>query len=323
MVSFQINGQDEIGTRLDHFLVSKTNAFSRSKIQSWIKSGHIKVNNNICKTGYLLEEDDMVVMNIPTIESSEIKLIPENQELDIIFEDEYLVAVNKPAGMIVHPGIGARKNTLVNGLLYHFKDLSNINGTTRPGIVHRLDKETSGIILIAKTNEAHSYLANQFKERKINKKYVGLTWGIWKNRKGKINEPISRSKKDPRNYQVSDTGKKSITNYEVKKIYRHLSLISFIPKTGRTHQIRVHSSYQGHPIFGDKKYGGRYSKARGYLPEFELIYRSMLDKFNRHALHASKIEFKHPNSKNNVILSAPLPKEYLNLINTFDSLSYE
>ena len=178
---------------------------------------------------------------------------------------------NKSSGIIVHPGIGVNSGTVANGLAYHFQKLSNINGDLRPGIVHRLDKDTSGVMVIAKTNSAHVFLADQFKERKVKKKYSGLTWGIWGNESGEINEPLSRDKKDPTKYSINANGKNSITKFEVKKIFRHSSLVSFFPLTGRTHQIRIHCSHHGHPIFGDEKYGGGISRSKGFIPESTLV----------------------------------------------------
>ena len=323
MPFFQVDNISKKGIRLDHFLVSRTTSLSRTKIQSLIRSGNVLVNGHKCKTGYLLELNDMVHMNIPEIDNCEDQLVPENQNLDIIFEDEYLIAVNKPAGLVVHPGIGISSNTLANGLKYHFNKLSDIGGMLRPGIVHRLDKNTSGVLLVAKTNEVHTFLASQFRERSIEKKYFALTWGIWSEKKGIIQEPLSRNRKDPRNYQVDSSGKESITGFRVEEVFRHITSVAFYPKTGRTHQIRVHASFKGHPIVGDSKYGGKHSKTRGYLPEFEKYYNNELDKFSRHALHASKIKFKHPFSKKFIILEAPLPKEYLNLQNNISSFNFE
>ena len=321
MISYHIANSKDIGTRLDHFIVSNLNSYSRSRIQSWIKAGFILVNGEKCKTGYHLDLNDKIKINIPQDTHKPIKLKPENLELDIIFEDEYLIAINKSAEMVVHPGVKIANGTLVNGLIYHFENLSDINGKTRPGIVHRLDKGTSGIILVAKTNKVHAELANQFQKRKIIKEYIGMTWGLWKNKKGKINKPIARDKKDPRKFRVNSHGKSSVTYYEVKKEFNHCSLISFFPKTGRTHQIRVHSSYYGNPIFGDNKYGGGKVKTKGFLNEFTSFYYKQINCFPRHALHAYSLEFRHPKSKDIINLKAPMAPEFLNLIESFDLFS--
>ena len=317
----QVNEIEEIGKRLDHYLLDHLTKYSRSRLQSFIRSGQILVNGNKCKTGYSLEMNDIIQVDVLKEESNLKKLVPENLNLTIIHEDESIVVINKPAGIIVHPGTGINSGTIANGLAYHFQKLSNVNGDLRPGIVHRLDKDTSGVMVIAKTNSAHTFLADQFKDRKVKKKYIGLTWGLWDNANGEINEPLLRDKKDPTKYSVNANGKISITKYEVEKIFRHSSLVSFFPLTGRTHQIRVHASYCGHPIFGDEKYGGGISRSKGFLPEFKSHYKKMIQKFNRHALHAEKLELIHPISKQIIKFDAPLPKEYLDLVKSINLLN--
>ena len=317
----QVNEIEEIGKRLDHYLLGHLTQYSRSRVQSFIRSGQILVNGNKCKTGYSLEMNDIIQVDVLKEESNLKKLVPENLNLSIIHEDESIVVINKPAGIIVHPGTGINSGTVANGLAYHFQKLSNVNGDLRPGIVHRLDKDTSGVMVIAKTNSAHTFLADQFKDRKVKKKYIGLTWGLWDNVKGEINEPLLRDKKDPTKYSVNANGKNSITKFKVEKIFRHSSLLSFFPFTGRTHQIRVHASYCGHPIFGDEKYGGGISRSKGFLPEFKSHYKKMIQKFNRHALHAEKLELIHPISKQIIKFDAPLPQEYLDLVKSINLLN--
>ena len=317
----QINEIEEIGKRLDHYLSGHLTQYSRSRVQSFIRSGQILVNGNKCKTGYSLEMNDIIQVDVLKEESNLKKLVPENLNLSIIHEDESIVVINKPAGIIVHPGTGINSGTVANGLAYHFQKLSNVNGDLRPGIVHRLDKDTSGVMVIAKTNSAHTFLADQFKDRKVKKKYIGLTWGLWYNVKGEINEPLLRDKKDPTKYSVNANGKNSITKFKVEKIFRHSSLLSFFPLTGRTHQIRVHASYCGHPIFGDEKYGGGISRSKGFLPEFKSHYKKIIQKFNRHALHAEKLELIHPISKQIIKFNAPLPQEYLDLVKSINLLN--
>ena len=317
----QVNEIEEIGKRLDHYLLDHLTKYSRSRLQSFIRSGQILVNGNKCKTGYSLEMNDIIQVDVLKEESTLKKLTPENLDLSIVHEDESIVVINKPAGIIVHPGTGINSGTVANGLAYHFQKLSNVNGDLRPGIVHRLDKDTSGLMVIAKTNSAHTFLADQFKDRKVKKKYIGLTWGLWDNANGEINEPLMRDKKDPTKYSVNANGKNSITKYEVEKIFRHSSLVSFFPLTGRTHQIRVHAFYSGHPIFGDEKYGGGISRSKGFLPEFKSHYKKLIQKFNRHALHAEMLELIHPTSNQIVKFDAPLPKEYLDLVNSINLLN--
>ena len=317
----QVNEIEEIGKRLDHYLLTHLTEYSRSRLQSLIRSGQILVNGNKCKTGYSIEMNDVIQVDLLKEESNLKKLVPENLNLTILHEDERIVVINKPAGIIVHPGTGINSGTVANGLAYHFQKLSNVNGDLRPGIVHRLDKDTSGVMVIAKTNSAHTFLADQFKDRKVKKKYIGLTWGLWDKANDEINEPLLRDKKDPTKYSVNANGKISITKYEVERIFRHSSLVSFFPITGRTHQIRIHASHSGRPIFGDEKYGGGISRSKGFLPEFKSHYKRMIQKFNRHALHAKNLEFIHPTSKQIVKFDAPLPKEYLDLVESINLLN--
>ena len=323
MITLQIAKIEEVGRRLDLYLVDNLNKYSRSHIQIFIRSGHILVNGNKCKTGYSLELNDIIQIEMSNPESNIKELIPEDLKLDILYEDDTIIAINKPAGLVVHPGINASTGTLVHGLIHHFQNLSDVNGILRPGIVHRLDKDTSGVMIVAKTNNAHAHLADQFRSRTIKKEYVGVTWGIWKDDEGKIDQPLARDKKNPTRYAIDDNGKRSFTNYKVKKRLRHSSYVSFYPLTGRTHQIRIHSAYCGHPIFGDKKYGGGSSKARGFLPEFNSLYMKEMDRFNRHALHAQSLDIEHPVSKERIIFEAPLPKEFINLLKSIDPFDEE
>ena len=193
----------DVGKRLDHYLVSNLNDHSRSKIQSWIRSGYILINNQNVKTGYSLELNDQIQISPPKIDESLKNIKPEEIKLDILYEDNDLVVINKQAGMVVHPGTRVSKGTLVNGLHHYFKDLSNLNGEMLPGVVHRLDKDTSGVILVAKNNSAHADVAEQFRKRKVAKKYTALTWGRWDISNGEINNSISRDRKDPTKYTVS------------------------------------------------------------------------------------------------------------------------
>ena len=319
MISFHIQNAEDVGLRLDKFLVSQMPDHSRSRIQNWIRSGNILVNGLNRKTGYSLEPNDEIKVNPPKVVDQNSDLMPEQMDLNILFEDEEIVIINKPAGLVVHPGTGNRTGTLVNGLIDHFNSLSDLNGQTRPGIVHRLDADTSGIMVIAKTNMAHANLADQFQDRKIKKKYTAITWGLWTENSGEIDQPIARKKQDPTSYIVSIHGKSSLTKFEVEKKYRHLSKVSFFPKTGRTHQIRVHSAYLGFPIFGDEKYGGGLSKTRGFLPEFTHFYKQKMKRLNRHALHATRLEFTHPATKKSIFFESPLPSDFFNLVEVIES----
>ena len=319
MINFEVDNVNGLGERLDQFLSFQLNQYSRSKIQSWIQSGNVLVNGEFHKKNYLLNKDDQITVCPPHSEENKLDLTPEPMDIDLIYEDEVIAVINKPAGLIVHPGKGAHKGTLIHGLLHHFKKLSSINGNIRPGIIHRLDKDTSGVMVIAKTNQAHQIIADQFKNREVEKKYSGFTWGRWSENNGSIIEPISRNKKDPTSFQVSIDGKKSQTIFTVEKKYRHCSLVSFYPTTGRTHQIRVHTSYLGYPIFGDKKYGGGEHKTKGFLPEIAKFYKTEMKRFQRHALHARSIQFFHPLLNQKVIFEAPLPEEFRLLLKSFRS----
>lgn len=319
MIKFQIENESDEGTRLDHYLTSSLSDYSRSKIQSWIKGGFILVNGQRKKNGYALELNDEIQCQFPKQEIIESELSPENIPLNIIHEDDAIIVLNKQAGLVVHPGKGNPTGTLVNGLVHHFNQLSDLNGELRPGIVHRLDADTSGIIVIAKTNQAHVSLADQFLKRQVKKTYCALTWGLWDSESGEINASIGRQKKDPTSFQINVDGREAITRFELDQNYRHLSTITFFPKTGRTHQIRVHAAYMGHPIFGDEKYGGGVAKTKGFLQEFSQFYKRQMKRFDRHALHAKAISFIHPTLNKPIIFEAPLPSEYLNLVNAIES----
>ena len=229
----------------------------------------------------------------------------------------YVIAVNKPSGLVVHPGMKNNRGTLVNGLVYHFDRLSDINGDLSRGIVHRLDADTSGIILAAKTNEAHLWISKQFKERTVKKTYASITWGKWEEKNGVIEGWISRRKSDPTTFtfsNISKNGRYSKTNYSVDKQCQSFAKVLFYPVTGRTHQIRVHSSFIGNPIFGDEKYGGGVKKGKEYKPELYKYFSNELGKFGRHALHAFSIEFElFKSGGKRIKLEAPIPEDFVDL----------
>lgn len=299
--------------RLDKFLTDVVSESSRTTIKKMINEGLVTVNGEVSKPSLILNGNEKISYQIALKEENGSYLTPENIELDIIYEDTDIIAINKPAGLTVHPGAGQKTNTLANGLIYHFHDLSNVNGKVRPGIVHRLDKETSGVMLVAKSNEAHTNLSRQFEAREIKKEYYAVTWGIFTSKEGKITLPLSRSKKDPTSYVGDDNGKKAITSFISKPLGDYTSEVIFKPKTGRTHQIRVHSASLGNPIFGDSKYGGGNNRSKGFLPEVSKALNNSLKNLGRHALHAKSITFSHPSTKKLKSISAKIPSDFQTL----------
>lgn len=283
------------GKRIDVFLNEEMEDFSRSYVQKLIKDGFVYLGNGKkLKQSYKLSKKEEICVDIP--ENEELKIEAENLELNIVYEDSDILIVNKDPYMVVHPAAGHYSNTLVNGLLYHIKDLSGINGVARPGIVHRLDKDTSGLIIVAKNDDSHRELVRMFSEHEIKKTYIAIVKGILKTKTGRIENIIGRNPSDRKQMAVVDkNGKKAITNYFVLEEKDDFSFVKVNIETGRTHQIRVHMKYINHPILGDEIYGRK----------SELAKRQML--------HAYKLEFKHPIKKTEMILKAKLPEDYENL----------
>ena len=288
---------DEINERMDSFLSRKTD-FTRSRIQQLIKNGDITVNgknaknNKKIKSSYKIEENDRIEIFIP--ETEQAKIIPENIKIDIIYKDEDIAVINKKAGLVVHPAQGHYSGTLVNAILYHIKDLSGINGEIRPGIVHRLDKDTSGLIVIAKNDKAHINLAKMFQEKKIKKTYLAILKGKLTKEKGRIVTQIGRDTDDRKKMTVikgNDRGKEAITNYNVICSNELFTLVKVYIETGRTHQIRVHMKYMGYPILGDMVYGRK-------------------DSEKRQMLHAYKLEFLHPVTEKPMKFISEIPEDF-------------
>jgi 23S rRNA pseudouridine1911/1915/1917 synthase len=305
---------DQGGERLDLFISRHIHNISRTKIQHSIKAGLITVNGQKEPSRYRVEIGDEIFIEEIMINSEPQELVPKKLELDILFEDEHIIVINKAPDVTVHPGAGNFENTLVNGLIYKFQNLSDVNGALRPGIVHRLDKDTSGVILVAKNNQSHRLLAEQFEQRRVKKSYIGINWGIWESPDGRIETNIGRQRNDPTKYAVTAKGKVAITNYQVLKRGNYLSVVNFLPETGRTHQIRVHSSYQNHPIFGDDKYGGGLNRCQGFLPEISHTLKANLHQINRHVLHADRLVIKHPVEGKEIVFTAPVPSDIQNLV---------
>jgi len=301
-------------TRLDKYLAATLPEYSRSKIQDAIKSGYVTVNGAAVKSSRILEGGEEILVSIPDAVKEPNTVEPQKMDLDIVYEDDILAVLNKPVGMVVHPGKGNYSGTLANGLAYHFKTLSDINGSLRPGIVHRLDKNTSGLMIIAKTNLAHHHLAKQFELREIKKTYLGVTWGECDPPAGRIEIGIKRQRSDPTKFEASVDGKPAITDYKSLKSFRYLSLVQFTPLTGRTHQLRVHSSYSGFAIFADDMYNGGVNRSKGFLPEVTKILQRLLKNINRHALHAHQIQFIHPGTDKLLSIEVRIPEDMQNLL---------
>ena len=288
--------------RLDVFLSENQSEFSRSHLKKLIEQGHASVNNSLAPPKYKLKIGDKIILSIPPPTSSGIAAEP--IPLKIIYEDDEMLAIDKPAGMVVHPAPGHMQGTLVNALLSYCSDLSGIGGVERPGIVHRLDKDTSGIVLIAKNEIAHRALASQFKNRKVNKTYLALVRGIVKSASGIIKTPIGRHKTNRKKMAASvNQARIAETRFEVLETLGHFSYIRLFPKTGRTHQLRVHLASIHHPVLGDKLYGGMITKP--YI------------KIARQALHAYKIEINHPVNKQPLVFEAPVPPDINNYLMTY------
>ncbi len=310
------------GKRLDVFLSDKIKQFTRSFLKKIIEKKQVKLNNKLIllPSAKVKYRDEVI---IKFIKEAKYYLKPKKIKLNIIYEDKDIVVINKQKGMVVHPGAGNYEDTLVNALIYKYKKLSNINGEMRPGIVHRIDKETSGLLVVAKNNLAHANLSQQFSNHSIKRKYVCLSWGVVRPLNGKIVTLISRDRKNRQLMTVSDiTGKKAITNYKTIKVFNpkeipKISLIECELETGRTHQIRVHLKYKGTSILGDKQYGKKNLK-------FKKINSDFLEKLNKlsgQTLHAKTLEFLHPITKKTVSFDSDLPLSFKNLLNLLENLS--
>ena len=294
-----IVGEENSLKRLDIYLTEVLGE-SRNFILKNIKSGKILVNGSIVKGGYALKEGDKITINDLSVDT-DIKA--ENIPLDILYEDDDIIVVNKKSGMVVHPGSGNYSGTLVNALMAHTEDLSDEEGTERCGIVHRIDKDTSGILLIAKTNEAHRILSLGFKNKTIKRKYIALVYGVIENNKGKINAPIARSKTDRKKMCVSDVNaKNAVTNFTVLERYKKATLIELVLETGRTHQIRVHMEYIGYPIVNDPVYGRR----------------KIINDYGQ-MLHAEYLGFNHPKDGRFVEFDSELPEYFSKILASLEN----
>lgn len=298
--------------RIDKFLSDRLPNSSRNKIQQAAQSGNVVVNGKTVKPNYKIKPYDEVSIVMP-YPPRETELKAENIPLDIIYEDDTLLVLNKPANMVVHPGYGNFDGTLVNGLIYHFQNLPEMEGNEdRPGLVHRLDKNTTGIMVIAKTEYALSHLAKQFYDRISDRRYQALVWGDMENDEGRIEGNIWRSEKNRKIMDVfpeGDMGKSAITNYKVLKRFGYVTLVEYKLDTGRTHQIRVHSKWIGHPLFNDPEYGGNKILKGTTFTKYRRFVENCFDLLPRQALHAKTLAFTHPKTKEWMEFDSELPDD--------------
>ena len=321
-IKFSVDIKDN-GNRIDIFLAENIKDFTRSYLKKSIIDNQVKLNGAICfSPSTKIKYKDKVSIKI--VEKNNLKITPKKIDLEIIFEDKDILVLNKPKGMVVHPGAGNFEKTLVNALLYKYKkNLSDINGSSRPGIVHRIDKETSGLLVVAKNNLAHTNLGKQFSKHTIKRKYLCLSWGVLRPLNGRISKLITRDKKNRQLMTVSDfRGKKAVTNYKTIKIFNimdipKISLVECELETGRTHQIRVHLKYKGTSLLGDKQYGEKNKKFKKINENF----LQALNKLSGQALHAKTLEFIHPKTKKKMSFNSNLPFEFKKILNLLENLS--
>lgn len=300
--------------RIDKFLVSHLHQFSRNRIQKLIDENQVLVNGRSVKASFPVAPHQSVEITLPPPRETEI--LPENIPLNIIHEDESLLVVDKPAGMVVHPAFGHTGATLVNALLHHCTDLSGINGELRPGIVHRLDKDTSGLLVIAKNDFTHRKLAAQFSTRSIHRSYIALLWGNLKQKEGRIETFYGRSPKNRKKMAVLRAGKIAVTHYKVVEEWPFLTMVELRLETGRTHQIRVHMSYLGHPVFADSLYGGKNKRLSSLGSQQRSTAALFLKHLERQALHAKTLTFEHPANSENISFTSPIPEDIEALLST-------
>ena len=293
----------DIGKRLDAFLSEKIEGWSRSRLQRLIEDGDVLVNGAASKASYKIRENDEIEVELT--EPPVARFEPENIPLDILYEDDSLAVINKPAGMVVHPGAGVNSGTLANAIAYHFELRSPHSAIrNRPGIVHRLDKDTSGLIVVAKNEEAHEALSEQFRKREVKKSYVALVHGVTRENSGKIDRPIGRDRRNRLKMAISETGRSALTFWRVRQRFEKFTLLDVEIKTGRTHQVRVHTASINHPVVGD----GLYNEGRDNTAS-DVSIRSAIKDLNRFFLHAENLSFAHPKTGEQLEFSVGLPDE--------------
>lgn len=288
--------EEQKNERIDKFVAGINNEWSRTQVQQWIKDDVVTVNGKAVKGNYKVRENDEITVTIP--EPEELDIQPEDMNLEIYYEDADVLVVNKPRGMVVHPAPGHTSGTLVNGLMHHCTDLSGINGVMRPGIVHRIDKDTSGLLMVAKNDMTHESLVNQLVAKTVTRRYKAIVHGVIPHDKGTIDAPIARDKKERQSMTVDENGKHAVTHFQVLERFKDFTLVECRLETGRTHQIRVHMKYIGYPLAGDPKYGPK----------------KTLD-MNGQALHAGILGFDHPRTGEYIQFEAPIPEVFEDALN--------
>ena len=307
----QINVQPGDSGRLDLYLTDHQPDLSRSRLQSLIKQGCVRINGGTSRASYLVQPGDVIWLDIPDPQPLEVK--PEAIPLNVLFEDEDLLVIDKPAGLTVHPAPGSWDGTLVNALLHHCDDLSGINGVLRPGIVHRLDRDTTGLLVVAKNDKSHRLLAAQLESRTMHRCYRAVIWGAFTTAEVEVDEPIGRHPRDRKLMAVVATGRNAVTRFSTVERFPFLSLVEARLKTGRTHQIRVHLLHLGHPVFGDPTYGGR-NRVGGIRSDHAGRARQLLAIIDHQALHAQRLGFTHPGSGEPMEFEVHPPEDFLAVV---------
>ena len=309
-------GEDEAGLRLDVFLSHRQASLSRSQTPRLVAAGYVLLNNKLPKAASRLKPGDEILLQLP--EPADSGVVPENIPVNVIYEDSSLLVIDKPPGLVVHPGAGNRQGTLVNALLYHCHDLSGIGGVLRPGIVHRLDKDTSGLMIVAKSDEIHRTLAEHFEAHQVEKHYLALVYGDVKDDEGVIDLPVGRHPVERKKMStLSRRGKTAVTRWRVRERYGVATLLDVAIETGRTHQIRVHLTALGYPVVGDKIYGN----PKRIMDIHDQTIRRRVKEMTRQALHAHRIVFTHPATGEKLAFEAPLPQDMDDLCKFLSNLA--
>jgi 23S rRNA pseudouridine1911/1915/1917 synthase len=302
---------DAAGERLDAFLAAHIEGWSRARLHRLIENADVLVNGSVSKPSHKLRANDHIEIELtPTPSTS---FAPEDIPVEVVYEDDALIVVNKPAGMVVHPAAGVDSGTLANALVFHFQQLSTTGGAARPGIVHRLDKGTSGLLVVAKTEKAHEHLADQFRDREVFKSYVALVHGEVEKEGGEIDQPIARDPRNRTRMAVVRGGRPSLSIYKVRRRLERFTLLAVELKTGRTHQIRVHLAWLKHPVVGDEVYGAGRDKT-----VVNPVIRSRIAKLGRQFLHAEQLGFRHPRTAEPLRFTAPLPTDLQSLLDQIE-----